>query len=220
MKGENYGWEYFERRKSSYHASAISSFALQVLGWAEKAGFPRLLNGKGKRALDIGCAQGYVVEALRGRGYESYGLDISPILSGRLGFSAFQASWTHLPFQDEAFDLVTSFEVAEHLPSEEALIQALREAFRVLKVGGSLIITTPALNPLNLLSDRLHREEHYVLRTAGWWKQTLTRFTGRVHIKTFNFIPMVRFPVRGRFLSAYAPRPLARHLAVFAAKEN
>ncbi len=52
-----------------------------------------------------------------------------------------------LPYADEQFDLVTSSEVVEHLESYRGL---LREAFRVTKQGGVLIVTTP--NVLNVSS--------------------------------------------------------------------
>ncbi len=47
-----------------------------------------------------------------------------------------QASATHLPFADEVFDLVTSFDVLVQLPGDGADEQAIREMYRVLKPGG------------------------------------------------------------------------------------
>jgi len=52
-----------------------------------------------------------------------------------------------LPFADQSFDLVTCTEVIEHL---EHYRETLREMHRVLKPGGSLVLTTP--NVLNLKS--------------------------------------------------------------------
>jgi SAM-dependent methyltransferase len=52
-----------------------------------------------------------------------------------------------LPYSDEEFDLVTCSEVVEHLENYRALI---REAHRVLRPGGLLIVTTP--NVLNTFS--------------------------------------------------------------------
>ncbi|RME59786.1 SAM-dependent methyltransferase [Candidatus Parcubacteria bacterium] len=52
-----------------------------------------------------------------------------------------------LPYEDQAFDLVTFTEVAEHLENYRAII---REIYRVLKPGGVILITTP--NILNLKS--------------------------------------------------------------------
>jgi SAM-dependent methyltransferase len=52
-----------------------------------------------------------------------------------------------LPYQEECFDLVTCSEVIEHVENYHAL---LREAYRVMKRGGLLILTTP--NVLNMKS--------------------------------------------------------------------
>lgn len=46
----------------------------------------------------------------------------------------------HLPFKDEMFDQVTMFDVIEHLQSP---FNALKEAWRVLKPGGILLLGTP-----------------------------------------------------------------------------
>ncbi len=51
-----------------------------------------------------------------------------------------QASATDLPFANEAFDLVTSFDVLVQIPGEGADEQAMREMFRVLKPGGGAFV--------------------------------------------------------------------------------
>jgi ubiquinone/menaquinone biosynthesis C-methylase UbiE len=47
---------------------------------------------------------------------------------------------THLPFNDNSFDLVTIFHVLEHIEKGET---ALSEIYRVLKKGGTTLIVTP-----------------------------------------------------------------------------
>ncbi|HLZ67019.1 MAG TPA: class I SAM-dependent methyltransferase [Aliidongia sp.] len=47
---------------------------------------------------------------------------------------------TRLPFADGAFDLVTMFDVMEHIPADRT---AMAEALRVLAPGGMLLVSTP-----------------------------------------------------------------------------
>jgi SAM-dependent methyltransferase len=51
-----------------------------------------------------------------------------------------------IPFANETFDTVLATQVLEHLPDPGAF---LRDACRVLKTGGSLILTFPHVSPLH-----------------------------------------------------------------------
>jgi SAM-dependent methyltransferase len=50
------------------------------------------------------------------------------------------ADATRLPFADAAFDAVTMFDVIEHVPDDQG---AIAEAWRVLRPGGVLLLSTP-----------------------------------------------------------------------------
>lgn len=50
---------------------------------------------------------------------------------------------TALPFESDTFDAITMFDVLEHIPDHQA---AIKEAQRVLKPGGFLLISTPNEN--------------------------------------------------------------------------
>lgn len=61
-----------------------------------------------------------------------------------------------LPFRDGTFDRIIASEVLEHVPDDE---QALREAYRVLKPGGTIAATVPSWLPEQVcwaLSDEYH----------------------------------------------------------------
>lgn len=67
------------------------------------------------------------------------------------------------------YDVVISFQVIEHLPEPE---KALKEMFRVLKLGGRLIITTPHLSRIHDLPNDYYRFTGqgiaYLVKKAGF----------------------------------------------------
>jgi len=75
-----------------------------------------------KRVLDVGCAKGFLVEKLRDRGVDAFGVDASSYALSEVRDDIREycryASATE-PF-GEHYDLVTCIEVAEHLPEDEA----------------------------------------------------------------------------------------------------
>lgn len=80
---------------------------------------------KPKTVLDVGCAMGHLVTALRDRGVEAYGIDVSPYAISKVRedsktycrvFSALDGLPEDFP---KKFDLVTTIEVAEHLREED-----------------------------------------------------------------------------------------------------
>ena len=75
-----------------------------------------------KTVLDAGCAMGFLVECLRQRGVEAYGIDISPYAIDNVHpdiqpFCRVASIAEALP---QKYDLIVSFEVLEHLPPDEA----------------------------------------------------------------------------------------------------
>lgn len=103
---------------------------------------------RARTLLDLGCHSGWLTDQLRiWTGAEVSGIDFSdraiaygrrryPAVLFRLGDLA-----DGLPFPDATFDLVTSFDVFEHLTDTPA---ALREALRVLKPGGYVLLVIPS----------------------------------------------------------------------------
>jgi SAM-dependent methyltransferase len=102
------------------------------------------------RSLDCGCGTGHNLALLRRIG-TAFGIDIT--LSGlryarsRGERHVARASAASLPFESEAFDLVTSFDVIYSLP-DDLERDAVEEMFRVLKPGGHLVLNVAALEAL------------------------------------------------------------------------
>jgi len=102
---------------------------------------------KDKLVLDIGCGARMGPFILLGSARKVAGIDISKEAVGyalkkwpRVNLVYLVADAKYLPFKDEAFDCIVSFELIEHLDNYEAY---LGETKRVLKEAGYLIISTP-----------------------------------------------------------------------------
>jgi len=98
-----------------------------------------------KVVLDVGCGAAYGTEMLLkdGAARSVVGLDINldGVEAGAIsGLSLVLGDAMKLPFVDESFDVITAFEIIEHLDDAEC---ALREIKRVLKTGGVALISTP-----------------------------------------------------------------------------
>ena len=97
------------------------------------------------RVLDIGCADGWARGVLRHCDY--IGLDYPATASGlyQTRPQVF-ADGASLPFASSSFDTVLLLEVLEHVIDAE---RVLAEIDRVLKPGGTLLISMPFLYPLH-----------------------------------------------------------------------
>lgn len=82
------------------------------------------------------------------------------VLRARLPSSSVaEGSCTSIPFEDNCFDALTALDVLEHIPADH---QAAREMVRVLKPGGAIIITVPAMKCLWSDWDvSLHHQRRY-----------------------------------------------------------
>ena len=109
----------------------------------------------GLRSLDVGCGTGANLRLLARHG-EAYGLDDSPLalaLCRRRGLRELaRGSAASLPYRTGTFDVVTMLDVLYHRRVAD-VGQTLREAYRVCRPGGVLIITDSAFEALRSPHD-------------------------------------------------------------------
>lgn len=97
------------------------------------------------RVLDVGCGNALFTQWLRQRAAEVVGVDHTPrnCRQGRREYPELRlaaSAGEHLPFADASFDCVVCSDTVEHVDDDQACID---ELIRVLKPGGTLIVTMP-----------------------------------------------------------------------------
>ena len=118
------------------------------------------------RALDVGTSTGTNLRMLRDLGFANVeGLDLSEeairyCAEKALG-KVHEGDICSMPFSDGSFDLVLATDVIEHVVNDRL---ALAEVARVLKPGGTAIITVPAFQTLYGLQDRVAQHQRRYLK--------------------------------------------------------
>jgi len=128
-----------------------------------------LVNRYGDHAgtlLDAGCGTALSSDLLSQGKRKVIGVDLSELFlkqgkreSGRSNLLLAAADILSLPFQDESFDMVSSYLVVEFLPD---VPKGLEEMSRVLRKGGTLLIVTP-----NLLSPTWPLRDFFRIAFGG-----------------------------------------------------
>ena len=128
------------------------------------------------RILDAGCGSGRNMVELARHGTVT-GVELSEtsvcLARARDVGEVIEGSVMEMPLDGDSFDLAASLDVIEHLEDD---LGALRELRRVVKPGGSLLVTVPAYQWLWSGHDEInHHHRRYTRRSllavaeqAGW----------------------------------------------------
>lgn len=127
--------------------------------------------GLDNKIIDAGCGLGRWVIFLSNKGYDILGVDNFKEVIERLRqvderLKLRMADVRKLPFKDKEFDVYLSFGVVEHF--EEGPMEALKEAKRVLKKGGIIILETP--------HDNFLRRAKRLIKKFLWRKKEKSTF--------------------------------------------
>ena len=116
----------------------------------------------GASVLDMGAGAGEAVKLLRALGYDGRGIDLAP-----RGESVEKGDFLRAPFPDGSFDAVLS-ECAFFVSGDQA--SALREASRLLRSGGVLLLSDLFFTPPDPLLQSAGFAIEHIEDMTGEWK--------------------------------------------------
>lgn len=128
----------------------------------------RYLPAQGK-VLDVGCAAGYFLRVVHEQGHDVQGVEVSSAIAkeaianlgeARIHVGTLDEARLCKPYQPASFDLITLWDVIEHVPNPQALLRSVRE---LLKPSGTLLLETQnvASRWARLLGPAWHHYKHH-----------------------------------------------------------
>lgn len=173
-----------------------------VLGGWRFDWFLELGPGSGRSLLDIGCGTGNFLMKAREAGYRVSGVDSNPEAAAgakERGLDVYCGSVAEYARQPRpaSFDVVTMFDVIEHLDDPREMVVSARE---LLKAEGRLVITTPnGHRPVPFGRGEMDYPPHHLSR---WTPEVLEAFLRREGFEVEYSCPdpLVTWEFSGHFI--------------------
>lgn len=140
--------EAFEAELYDYYRRRVGKSESELYNPITTSRYRDLLEGferqvSGRCLLDVGCGQGQWVKTAASRGWDALGIDMSSAaieICQSLGAPAQHVDFFDASLSSRRFDLLTMFELIEHVPNPGRFISRAEE---LLRPGGLMYLTTP-----------------------------------------------------------------------------
>lgn len=120
------------------------------------------------RILDVGCAAGYFLRVVQRHGHDVHGVELSPAIAHeavkalgaeRVHIGTLDTAVAAMDYQPASFDLITMWDVVEHIPDPQPVLRRVRE---LLQPSGHLLLETQnvASRWARLLGRNWHHYKH------------------------------------------------------------
>jgi len=142
-----YGADYFGKDTDT-KVGYISYFAAPAANFLGKYAFARLFVGPPARHLDLGSADGSLMELFQANGFETSGLEVSPEAASVARAKGLRVTISNLksfPPKQEKVDLVTAFDLLEHVTNPG---EVTKEVYRHLNKDGFFVFSTLSVTQL------------------------------------------------------------------------
>src|SRR4030043_853994 len=148
------------------------------------------------KVLEVGCGAGNVSSFLAQKGYAVTGCEFytEAINMAWPNFLKVEGDASNLPFEDNSFDIVGIFDAIEHFQDD---ITPLKEAVRVTKRGGIIVLTVHARKELWSIFDEMSRHKR--------------RYTKKMLKHVFMGVNLSPLLMEYMFMTLYLPMKYTRN---------
>jgi len=197
MGKNDYRKRFFERYITTHveYVEKISQKSFDITAKIFQKHISRFLpDDKSASILDIACGEGHLLHYFQNQGYyKAQGIDLGSEqlkVARKMGVKNIEQAdlFQYLKKYKDYFDLVTAFQIIEHLKKDEA-VESLDLIYRSLKPGGKVLLSTPNAITLGGLWSSFGDFTHELMFTPRSLSQLL-RVCGFLDVKIFGLEPV------------------------------